>query len=227
MKRALVVAIVLWAEAASAAPGKPEPHLAAAKKHHEALEFERCLDQIARADRADASETEHVELELYEGLCALELGQTERADVHFRAALRLDPHATLPPYTSPKIVERFQDLAAKVASPPPAPAPAPAAAPSSPPRREPFPSAAPPTLTFVLGAGAVVAAGTGTWLGLRASSLEDQASSAHFESDAYALGDDARAHATGANIAFGAAVVTAAAALVCWWLWPKDTSPER
>ncbi len=230
----------------SAAPSRPEPHLAAAKRHHQALEFERCLDQLAKADPSAATDAERVDVEVYEGLCAFELGQTERADAHFRAALRLSPETTLPPYTSPKIVERFQDLVAHMphgtpadadagahAAPPAPPPSAPLAAPSTskaalpPPTSRAAPAdgasqrSGPPVLTFVLGAGAVAAGVTGGILGLRANTLEGRANGARFESDAYALDDDARAHASAANVAFGMAFVTATAALVVWWLWPE------
>jgi hypothetical protein len=56
----------------------------------------------------------------------------------------------------------------------------------------------------------------GTYGYVRAHSLAADANAAHFESDAYSLGNQARTNITVANVAFTGAAVFAVAAAVVW-----------
>lgn len=227
--RSLTLAVVLVAGALvtgkprRACAAEPASPLVEAKRRYEALDYESCLAQLARAEAANPPPAERATIALYEGLCSFELGQQATAEAHFEAALQLDPRAALPPYTSPKIVDSFKAIATRVraeqddaprATAPPAAPSSSAAVTGSGVKGSGFP--APPLLSILLGGCAAVAGGTGIYLNADAHSLASDANNAHFESDAYTLGDRARTRMTGANIAFVVGAVAAVVAIVYW-----------
>ncbi|MBX7102030.1 MAG: hypothetical protein K1X89_30225, partial [Myxococcaceae bacterium] len=134
--------------AASLFLAAPNPHLRAAKIFYDEFQFSRCVQQLAQAGAAPATEVELVEIEVYGGLCRYSLGDFKGADEHFRLALKLDPRAALPPMTSPKLSERFEAERARLGPVPAAPEPAAQVAPApadAPVQAELTPAAAPPT----------------------------------------------------------------------------------
>jgi hypothetical protein len=103
--------------ALTAGPAAAEnPHLLQAKQLYGGLEYERCVQRLDMASRVRTSTPrEKVEIDLYGGLCQYQLGHSIEAERHFISALRQDPEARLPAYTSPKIVEVYQELQKRLA----------------------------------------------------------------------------------------------------------------
>jgi hypothetical protein len=97
------------------------PPLDNVKQLHKALEFEKCIEaaQLARQGKTPLAANELRDVEVFAGLCHFGLGKVGDAKQAFRAALKADPAAELPPYSSPKVVELFSEV--KKANPPPAP----------------------------------------------------------------------------------------------------------
>lgn len=169
------------APAPSAAP-RPNPYLAQAKVFNQGLEYEKCLQRLVQASRWPSSAKEQVDIELYGGLCSFGAGRAEDAKERFALALQLDPKAALPPFTSPKITELFNDVrqrlgltgtaaAVTAKTPPPAEPPVPttptdrplaaAPAPSLTPRAEPVSPAAKKPWLHVAGKDAALPASLG------------------------------------------------------------------
>ncbi len=136
---------LLLLSAAAARAEEPNPFLQQAKRFYEQVKYEKCAQRLEQAVQWKSTPSELVEIELYAGLCALNLNGTQDAREHFELALRLDPHATLPPYSPPKAVVMFRSISAKVAkarereappqvavakAPEPEPAPQPESAPT-------------------------------------------------------------------------------------------------
>lgn len=109
---AAFAALVLLAapDKVPAPPSGPNPFVAQAKDLYAKLEFEKCLKRIAQASQWRSSPRELLEIELYAGLCHFNLGQKADAEERFKQAVRIDPAAELPPYTSPRAVELFAKL---------------------------------------------------------------------------------------------------------------------
>lgn len=238
----LVSATVAHADEANA-------YLAQAKVLYRALEYPRCVQRLERARETDTTPAELVELELYDGLCRFAMGDKVAAAERFKLALRLKPDVELPALSSPKLVEFFEALRAKL---PPADAPtADSSVPSRPPpppdttRRldavEPAAPQAPPAgvdiaprpspsrrrwpLAGGLGAGAFASAAAAIGFGLaaRAAEYEANTSAPSYELAQAAAG---RAHtfAIVTNVAWGIAGAAALAAIVALIL-PASDSP--
>lgn len=88
-------------------PSGPNPFVVQAKDLYSKLEFEKCLKRIAQAQQWRSTPKELLEIELFAGLCHFNLGQKPDAEERFKTALRIDPSAELPPYTTPRAVELF------------------------------------------------------------------------------------------------------------------------
>lgn len=91
-------------------PQGPNPFLAQAKENYRNLEFERCLQRLQQAPQWRSSPQELLDIELYAGMCSYNLNQLPVAEEHFRLALRIQPTAELPAYTSPKLVDFFKRI---------------------------------------------------------------------------------------------------------------------
>lgn len=208
----------------------PNPFLAEGLEHERDLDFEKCAQRLRQAATQWKSTPDELrEIELHAGLCAFNLGQRKSAADHFRTALRIDEGADLPPYTSPKAVELFLEVKQGLRAPPP-PMPdsdLPDDAPLKP-KLEPRPpqvaaDALGPMLArravpLTLGLVTVAAAITGLAVGLRAQSLSAEANAAHFESEFYRLGDQARGLATASSVAWGLAGAAAIGTFIGWWV---------
>lgn len=209
---ALVLTLVLGAN----------PFLEQARDHYVALDFEQCVKRIDQATAWKGSTIdEQRDIELYAGLCHLNLSQRREAAEHFRIALRIDGSADLPPYSSPKAVELFLRVK-KVMQEPPSPLPdddSPFATELTPkPKPDPLPPPPPPAWKkqagpIALGVIAAAALGTGIGLGLHAKGLESQANAARYDTEFVALGSAAKDSAIAANVSYGVAVLSGAAGL--------------
>ncbi|OJH35503.1 hypothetical protein [Cystobacter ferrugineus] len=82
----------------------------------EDLEYERALEQINRAKKMAQGPDDDVALSLYEGIVLAELGRgkQDESNAAFKAALFLDPDATLPLLVSPKLKRRFEQVRKQV-----------------------------------------------------------------------------------------------------------------
>ncbi|MFO0594045.1 MAG: tetratricopeptide repeat protein [Myxococcaceae bacterium] len=225
----LVLALVLTAN----------PFLAEALEQEQNLDFEKCVQRLKQAaTQWKNTPQESRDIELHLGLCRFNLGERDAALEHFRMALRLDPATELPPYTSPKAVEVFLQAKKSLQAPPP---PLPdrdlpdGDLPDDRPKRDPPPKLVPtpqppagpsPVSAFLarralplsLGVVGLASAISGLVLGLRASSLADQARTAHFESDYLALAGSARGYATAANVCWLLAGLSAIGTAITWWV---------
>ncbi len=215
--------------------GAGNPFLEEAKAHLQALEFERCLERCRQAATQWKSTPDELrDLEVTTGLCHFNLGHRRSAFVNFRTALRIDEHAELPPFSSPKALELFnkakdalrapaeplampdQDLPADAPLDRPSPSLTPKdlkPTPLDPPPPSPWPRRA---LPLVLTGLAAASAGTAVGLGVNATQLANRANQAQFESDFVSLSGAARGSATGANVAWAVAGTAAVSAVIAW-----------
>ncbi len=100
----------------------PNPYLSQAKELYERLDFEKCLKRLAQAPQWKSDAAELLEIELVAGMCHYNLNQRPDAEERFRLALRMNPDAELPTYTSPKLVDFFLNVKRKLRpAPPPMP----------------------------------------------------------------------------------------------------------
>ena len=220
-------------------PETANPFLAQAKELYEALDYEKCMQRIKQANAWKGSSTQDLrDVELYGGLCALNLGQRAEAAERFKLALRIDEDLELPEFASPKAVKLFVYVKRKFRQPtvPPMPdedlpadAPTPAkleaknAAAKEGAAQKPVEVTSPSGMSkhvpvFVLGVGAVAFGGVAIGLGVNAKSLETQAKAQRmamaFESEYLATRSQALGNAVAANVVFGIAGALAVAALV-------------
>ncbi|WNG40563.1 hypothetical protein F0U61_47915 [Archangium violaceum] len=84
-----------------------ERYLTDATRLYEELEYEKALEQLARA-REVARGEEEVTVTLYEGILFAELNKWEQARASFLTALLLNPQAKLPVRVSPKLSREFE-----------------------------------------------------------------------------------------------------------------------
>jgi tetratricopeptide (TPR) repeat protein len=116
-----VALLVLAADKVPEPPSGPNPFLVQAKDLYGKLEFEKCLKRVGQAQQWRSNPKELLDIELYAGLCHFNLGQKPDAEERFKTALRIDPAAELPPYTTPRAVELFARVkkSLKPVAPPP------------------------------------------------------------------------------------------------------------
>lgn len=227
----MIALAVLAMLAQAPAPSGPNPYLDQAKKNYAEVQYERCVERLRQAVRWPSTRAEQLEIELYAGLCQFNLGKTAAAQERFEMALKLDRTASLPPYSPPKAVALFEQVART--APPPGDAPlADDGKQPTPPELTPPATAAPepraPVLVeaphnqhwapLALGGGALVVGGVAVGLNLLAQSQARDANAERFESLAIEKGNRARATATGSYVLFGVAGAAAVGALVTWLL---------
>jgi len=206
------------------------PRLTAAKADYENLDFEKCVSRLDGAAAEGGTREELRDIQLYSGLCHFNLGHRRTAAGFFREALRIDPDATVPEYTSPKAEELFgrvrkAELAQKPFEDTDLPDDAPREVKLVP--REPptLPGAPPPVWTrhavpLALAGVALAAVACAIGLGAHAKNLELQANHAYYESDFVALGNAARDNAVGATVAWIIAALSAGGAAATFFLIP-------
>ena len=201
------------------------PFLDQAREDYASLYFEKCVQRLDQAAEWKGSTTaEQRDIELYAGLCHLNLSHRRDAAEHFKLALRIDEGADLPPYSSPKAVELFLRVKRALREPP-KPLPdddSPFDTELTPkPKVDPLPPGPPPPWKrnagpIALGVIAMAAIAAGVGLGLHAKALESQANAARFESDFVSYGNAARDSAVAANVSYGVAFVAGATGLAIY-----------
>ncbi|MGV3625057.1 MAG: hypothetical protein ACO1OB_29830 [Archangium sp.] len=217
----------------------PNPFLEEARVLEQNLDFEGCVARLKQASTQWKSTPEELrDIEVHAGLCTFNLGKTKQAEGHFRMALRLDENTSLPPYTSPKAVELFTAVKRSL---PPRPF-VDSDLTDDTPLKEPVekpeltPIAVRPQRTFgqllsrrvpsLICAGvAVVSLIAGIVMASLAQDLAKQANAAHFESDFYRLGTDARGLATGATVSWVVAAIATSATVVTWLISSDEEQP--
>jgi tetratricopeptide (TPR) repeat protein len=216
----------------SAAPASPNPYLAQARVLYQGLEYEKALLKLKKAEETKGlPDAERVEVLIYSGLCHYQIGEEPAARAAFRAALKVDVKAQLPPLTSPKIAAVFDEEVAAVApkaAPPPEPVkvveapkaqpePAVAAAATPPPVESTDAKAKPGKVIWpsIVAAGvAAVLVGTAAYFGKTASDRANEAKGTPYASDAVSISKDAQNKAHIANGLYGAAGGVAALGVV-------------
>jgi hypothetical protein len=198
-------------------------YLQEAKVFYDELEFDRCQKRLALAAGERSSSAELVEIEIYGGLCAYQLGDRKAATEHFRLALKLDASAKLPPLTSPKIAQLFDSLRKQVAESPsvqasPPPPVSTVVAPPPPAISKPAERSWIRPVPLTLSGVSLLAAGAAAYFGLEAKRLEGRANDAAYDDDFRSLGDRGERSALYANVALGVAVSAAAGAVLTYVL---------
>ncbi len=106
---------VLAAPLHSALAQANNPYLDAALRLYADLEYEKALEQFAKAGSFPGNSiAQDVQINLYSGLIKLELGDRPGAESDFKTALALDPEVNLPGKVSPKVAELFEKARADI-----------------------------------------------------------------------------------------------------------------
>lgn len=242
MMRALAMTLCGLSVLAFAEGEKPNPYLAQARVFYQGGEFKKCLDRVKQAERWDSSIKELAEVSLYAGLCHFNVRKQKEAEVDFLRAVQTDPTLELPAATSPKIVEVWNRVRAKVPRPESPPEP-PLVPTTKEPEPEPVAVAAPTqrplapvpleletlethetperqtsVAPFVMGGVAVAAVAVGVTFGVLANSTYATAMGAPFQSDAIAQYATARTWALVANVSYVTAGAAALTGLLLFFL---------
>jgi tetratricopeptide (TPR) repeat protein len=93
---------------------KMRGYLLSVSNLYSALEYEKALEQIARAKRFARTEEDDVVLSLYEGLILADMNRWDESTAAFKAALFVNPDAKLPVKVSPKVESRFESVRQQV-----------------------------------------------------------------------------------------------------------------
>jgi len=228
---------LLLALALTARPEGSNRYLEQARLEYQALAYEQAVELLKAAlSVPGTSAAEVAEIHLFRGLCTLQMGREESGRAGLRAALRADPSIELPPLTSPKIRDifdeeaRVQGRAPVSVDPPrveakpevePLPAVEPKLEPALVPVQGPAPAeakafevrSAPPAVAprvrwpaYATWGLAVVSAGIGGLCGYQAGNLADQSAAAQYASDHVHLNQQARDKSRLANGFYGAAL---------------------
>ncbi len=220
----LALGLVLRPAVSFADDSDVQRQISSAVSLYDDLEYERALEQLAKARPLAVTRDDQVALFLLEGIILADLGRTEPSNAAFRAALALDPEARLPMQVSPKVVAEFQSLRAdarqaRVEEPPPdyLPNKAFAEEPQAP---------GPRVVPWVLGGVAVAAAGTGGVFGLQSSQAVGTARQAGFQDETVASLQQAESSARVANVLFAVAGAAVVSAVVTWFATAPDEAQE-
>ena len=211
----LALGLVLRPVVSFADDSDVQRQISSAVSLYDDLEYERALEQLAKARPLAVTRDDQVALFLLEGIILADLGRPDPAGAAFRAALALDPDARLPMQVSPKVVRDFEGLRedarkSRVEDPPPDYLPRKELA-------EKPPSSGPRVVPWVLGGVAVAAAGTGGVFGLQSSQAIGAARQADFQDQTVASLQQAEANARVANVLFAVAGAAVVSAVVTWF----------
>jgi hypothetical protein len=98
------------------------PELLKAMRHYEELEFEKALAVLKKlAGTPGLAREDRVQVALYTGIVAGQLGDTQQAEASFVRALKEERNAQLPEDASPKIQQIFQAAKDRLYGQPPPP----------------------------------------------------------------------------------------------------------
>jgi len=216
----LATHVALAASPQAATAQGPNPYLAQARVLYQGLEYEAAVAKLVKAKTWKSTKPDQVDIAVYLGLCHFQLGDEPAARQAFGDALKLDPAAELPPLTSPKIIQVFESVAAKVAPDRNKPK-----VPPAPQQQQPYvfgterteDRPVPKSVTWPAWTAAGVAAAAltaGIVLGVMAENEASQAKKAIFAGETANLNDSAQRNALLANILFGVGGCGAGAAIV-------------
>lgn len=118
MRFALAVILTWFVSAlAGSAPAfaqqsAPDPDVVSIRNDYEFGKYQEALQRARdRIDRGGLAEDQTVELHRIAGLSAFNLGQTQDAERHFAAVLKLDPDYALDPFTvAPPAIQLFEKI---------------------------------------------------------------------------------------------------------------------
>lgn len=116
LRAAMLCFSLLLCALAAAEPSSPaaaDPDFLQLKRGFEFGNFRQVLDGAnGRIDRGELTDPELVELHRYGGLAAFNINRQDQAEHHFEALLRLEPEASLDPFSVPppaiKLFERIR-----------------------------------------------------------------------------------------------------------------------
>lgn len=110
----LALVLTTWSAPAFAQGDEVQRYLTAAARLYENLEYERALEQLARAKRYGEGVEDDVAIALYEGIILADMGRKEEATAAFKTGLLLKPDVKLPVKVSPKVARDFEAMRAEV-----------------------------------------------------------------------------------------------------------------
>lgn len=218
------------------APGAraENPHLSKAIQAYENFEYDTALQLLKQAVAyPGSSKQERAKVHVYLGLVRYTLGDRPKAEQEFSNALRLHYKVTLPPDTSPKIVDCFDEVKASVPAPEPVKPPGGAGGGtgggtgivSPPPPPPPTPSGR--VWTWVAaGVGAAALIGGGTF-GYLASEAKSDFDNEPWADKAAELKDTIESRSLTANILFGVGGAAMVAAVVLFFTEPGAGNPPE
>ncbi|SEM78152.1 hypothetical protein SAMN05444354_1232 [Stigmatella aurantiaca] len=109
----LILMLSPWMGFAEENP-KLQSYLRSVNSLYESFEYEQALKQLERAQRFSRTMEEDVALSLYEGIILADMSRWDASAAAFRAALSLQPEASLPLKVSPKIGAYFEKVRQEV-----------------------------------------------------------------------------------------------------------------
>jgi len=228
-RTALGAFVVLFCLSLSPASRCAEPDLAEAVSAYENFEYDQALSLLTQlAKRSGLSQAQRAKVHLYTGLTLFTLGNQDKAEQEFRAALEADYEISPPQDTSPKIMAAFEAIKKTV------PAPVVSAKPPVTKGSNP-PGAPPPEVVrpapargrvwtwLAVGVGAAAMAGGGLSAGLAAQAKRD------FDSEPMAvkaadIKQTVETRALAANVLFGVGGAALLTGLILFFV--EDTGPD-
>ncbi|SET81071.1 hypothetical protein [Stigmatella erecta] len=109
----LILVLSPWMGFAEENP-KLQSYLRSVNSLYESFEYEQALKQLERAQRFSRTMEEDVALSLYEGIILADMSRWDASAAAFRAALSLQPEASLPLKVSPKVGAYFEKVRQEV-----------------------------------------------------------------------------------------------------------------
>ncbi|MFP2933336.1 hypothetical protein ACLESO_50955, partial [Pyxidicoccus sp. 3LG] len=107
------LAVTLLVVLGQAAPANP--YLEQARARYEALRFSEAVELLELAERAPSStRAQHLDILELRARCELAEGRRQEAEATYERMLMLDPRAEPPADLSPKILETFQAVKARL-----------------------------------------------------------------------------------------------------------------
>jgi tetratricopeptide (TPR) repeat protein len=239
--RALLPVFIVCCESAFGGSNEAARHIASAAQLYEELEYERALDQLAKAKAFPRTPAQDVAIALYQGIILADMGRAEESRAAFRAGLRVQADAALPVKVSPKVEAEFENIRREYAEQAAARKQEMPAAPDRPQRQKPVaslkPSAPPPEIQlsqpssgltvrraapYVLVGAAVVAGALGTYFGVQSRNQVSAARGSPTAESALSQLDRANSNAKLANGFFAGAGAAAIGGALAFWLWRDD-----
>jgi hypothetical protein len=214
---ALALTVLCTASGSLSASDSMAASLAQADHLLERFKYDEAISVLTDAlEKPGASLPERAAVYVRIGIARFSIGDEEGATSVFKEALALDVDTALPKHTSPKISRVFEKLQndVKLAALQNQPTTGPDPFKDQPPVVPPPPPQPNRVPTIVASSVAVALTGVGLYLGSRARQDEQSALDAQFGDTTDAFNKSAQSNATFANVMFGVAGASVAAAVV-------------